>query len=171
MNRNYGYKWFTGGSSDLPCSDIYAGPAADSESETQAVENYINKYKGNWDTFLTIHTYGQWWFTSWGYTYDDPPEFDDLKAKAKIATDAIRSVNGTVFTYGSSAQILYLASGGSDDWAAGEAGIKYSFCLELRPGQTGVDSNYGFALPEDRAPMVGEETYAGIIALVKSLKP
>lgn len=76
-----------------------------------------------------------------------------------------------MFTYGSSAQILYIASGGSDDWAVGVAGIKYSFCLELRPGQTGIDSNYGFALPEDRAPMVGEETYAGIIALVKSLMP
>ncbi|CAF0839173.1 unnamed protein product [Brachionus calyciflorus] len=170
LNRNYGYKWMTGGSSSQPCSDIYAGPSADSELETQAVENYIKQYLGEWDTFLTIHTYGQWWFTSWGFTYDDPPNYDDLKAKAKIGVDAIKEVNGTVFTYGSSAQILYIASGGSDDWAVGEAGIKYSFCLELRPGQTGPDSNYGFTLPEDRAPLAGEETFAGIAAFLNSIK-
>lgn len=29
-------------------------------------------------------------------------------------------------------------------------GIKWSYCLELRPGQTGADSNFGFQLPEDR---------------------
>jgi hypothetical protein len=52
------------------------------------------------------------------------------------------------FTYGSSAQILYIASGGSEDWANGVAQIPYAFCLELRPGQTGTDSNFGFTLPE-----------------------
>ncbi|CAF1128592.1 unnamed protein product, partial [Brachionus calyciflorus] len=41
---------------------------------------------------------------------------------------------------------------------------------ELRPGQTGPDSNYGFTLPEDRAPLAGEETFAGIAAFLNSIK-
>jgi hypothetical protein len=43
--------------------------------------------------------------------------------------------------------------------------------LEGRPGQTGPDSNYGFTLPEDRAPKAGEEQYQGIVAFLKSIRP
>jgi hypothetical protein len=50
--------------------------------------------------------------------------------------------------------ILDINSGPSDDWARGAAGIQHSYTLELAPGQTGVDSNYGFTLPEDRVPKV-----------------
>jgi hypothetical protein len=58
------------------------------------------------------------------------------------------------------------AAGGSDDWAKGVAGIKYAHCLELRPASTGTDSNFGFQLPVDRVPRVGEETYRGFLAFL-----
>ena len=65
-----------GGSSTNPCSklnersflsvrsiqiihlkgEVYAGKSADSELETQAVENAILAKKGLWDAYLTIHT-------------------------------------------------------------------------------------------------------------------
>jgi hypothetical protein len=168
LNRNWGYKWMTGGSSNNPCSDTYAGPKADSELETQAVEKAIQS-RQNWAAYLTIHTYGLWWFTTWGYTQTLPPNYSDLYAKAKLGSEAIQSVYGTRYTYGSSSNILYIGSGGSEDWAEGVAKIKYAFCLELRPGQTGTDSFYGFSLPENRAPLVGAETYHGIKAFVKSI--
>lgn len=41
-------------------------------------------------------------------------------------------------------------SGVSDDWAKGDALIKYSYTLELAPGSTDSDYSFGFALPEDR---------------------
>jgi hypothetical protein len=47
------------------------------------------------------------------------------------------------FTY----HYLAAASGGSIDWTRGVANITYSIALELPPGQTGVDSSYGFTLP------------------------
>ncbi len=62
------------------------------------------------------------------------------------------------------------AAGGSFDWTKGVAGIKYSIALELRPGQTGPDSVYGFTLPETRVPTVGKETYTGLMAMIKSIK-
>lgn len=60
LNRNYGYKWLVAGASTNPCSDTFAGSAANSEPETQAVINAINAQKDKWDAFLTIHSYGQW---------------------------------------------------------------------------------------------------------------
>ena len=46
----------TGGSSSYPCSDIYAGPAGNSELEIQALQRAINNKLGQWDAYLTLHT-------------------------------------------------------------------------------------------------------------------
>jgi hypothetical protein len=171
LNRNSGYKWMTGGSSSSPCSDIYAGPSANSELEIKGVQNALKKKLGNWDAYLTLHTYGQWIFTPWGYTFTLPDDYDDLRKKANIAADAIRRTNGQRWVVGSSTVIFNGASsGGSEDWAKGVIGIKYAFCFELRPGQTGTDSNYGFALPADRIPLAGTETYNGIKEMLVSIK-
>jgi len=171
LNRNWGFHWMEGGASSNPCVDTYAGPRQDSELETQAVQKVLNAYKGDWDAYITMHTYGNWWFTPFGYTRTTNimPNFKELMAGAEIGVKAIKSINGISMTYGASANILYVASGGSEDWAYGVAGIPYAYCLELRPGQTGTDSNYGFGLPQDRAPLAGAETYAGVAAFLKSI--
>ncbi|MDQ3022093.1 MAG: T9SS type A sorting domain-containing protein [Bacteroidota bacterium] len=42
LNRNYNYGWgFDSGSSNDPESDIYRGPSAGSEPETQAIKNFV----------------------------------------------------------------------------------------------------------------------------------
>ena len=46
------------------------------------------------------------------------------------------------YKVGPAAQVNYVASGASDDWAKGEAGIKYSYTVELP--DTG---KFGFLLP------------------------
>ena len=51
--------------------------------------------------------------------------------------------------------MLYIASGGSIDWTLGEAGIPYSFGMELR--DTG---RYGFILPADQIIPTSEEVWA-----------
>jgi len=169
LNRNFGYQWMVAGASNNPCSDTFAGPTPDSELETKAVESVINSRQGLWDAFITIHTYGQFWFTPWGFTAALPSDYAELKAKSDIGAAAIRAVYGSVFSVGSSTNLLYAAAGGSDDWAKGVAGIKYSHCLELRPGQSGQDANFGFQLPVDRAPKAGEETYQGILAFLRAI--
>lgn len=100
-----------------------------------------------------------------------------MDAKAKIGVQALQAVYScflffiirklnkwsiifyffkeeTGWVTGSSSQILYVASGGSEDWAYGTAKIKYSYCLELRPGQdeTTITSGNGngFTLPESK---------------------
>jgi len=169
LNRNFAYKWMTGGSSSSPCSETYAGPKADSELETQAVESAILAKSGQWDAYLTIHTYGNFWLTSWSYTTEYPSDYNDILEKAKIGGNALSAYNGTKFTVGHSGQLFGRLSGVSDDWAKGTANIKYAYTLELSPGDNTADANYGFALPENRAPRVGEETYRGIKAFLNAI--
>ena len=51
--------------------------------------------------------------------------------------------------------LLYIALGGSMSWALGEAGIPYSYGMELR--DTG---RYGFLLPPEQIIPTAEETWA-----------
>jgi hypothetical protein len=172
LNRNFPFQWFTGGSSNNPCTDTYAGASAASEPETQATINAINRYRGQWDAALTIHTYGKWIFPPYGYSTVLPPDWTDQIDKARIISNAIAATYGqTGWLATNSAQTLGSTSGGTEDFTYATAGIKYSYCFELRPGQTGTDSTFGFQLPEDRAPLAGEETYRGILALINAIKP
>merc|ERR1712110_433690 len=97
--------------------------------------------------------------------------YDELMRVADIGKAAIKATNGKEFVTGSSTHIFNSpTSGGSEDWAKAVAGIKYSYCFELRPSQYGdSDSHYGFALPASRIPLVGIETYNGIAAMLDSI--
>ncbi len=193
LNRNFDFKWRMGGSSDKPCSDIYAGVSGNSELETKAVVAAINKKAGQWDAFLSLHSYGNWWLSSWGHSAEErPDDYQDLIDKEEIGAQAIKNQGGSVFKVGSSASLLckiqsflfvhFLKSslmnfknfldvntGSSIDWAKGVADVKYTYVLELRPGQGTEDLKYGFALPEDRMPAVATETYAGMKAFLNSI--
>ena len=55
-------------------------------------------------------------------------------------------------------------TGGSDDWAQGGAGIRYSFTMELPPR-----GNPGFVLPKEQILPVGREVFAGVAAMMNKL--
>lgn len=57
-----------------------------------------------------------------------------------------------------------LFPGGSDDWAKGKAGIKYSYTIELP--DKGI---YGFLLPADKIVPTGKELFTGVKSIVKSI--
>lgn len=57
-----------------------------------------------------------------------------------------------------------ILSGGSDDWAKGKAGIKYSYTIELP--DKGV---YGFLLPAEKIVPTGRELFTGIKSIAKSI--
>ena len=54
--------------------------------------------------------------------------------------------------------------GGSDDWAKGGAGIKYSYTVEL-PDR----GQHGFILPAQYIDGIGKEAHAGIMAMIRRL--
>lgn len=155
-NRNYDFHWDEGGSSDLPCSDTYHGPSALSEIEAQHVSDFLLANRNSIKVYLTLHSYGQYWLTPWGYTSNYPSDYDNLFALATEAVAALTAVHGTEYTIGTSTNTLYVASGGSDDYAKGVAGIAYSYTVELR--DTGA---FGFTLPAALIIPTAEETWEG----------
>lgn len=71
-------------------------------------------------------------------------------------------VSGNWFTVGPAAASLYPASGGSDDFYKGTAGIKYAYTLELRD-----NGRHGFVLPANHIIGSGRETMAFADTLAK----
>ena len=52
-----------------------------------------------------------------------------------VGTAALNRRHGKGYEYGPGGSILYPAAGAEDDWAKAKAGIKYSYTMELRPGE------------------------------------
>lgn len=164
-NRNWGFHWMEDGASSNPCSEIYAGSEAFSEVEMRNVRDQIIKYQDTLVAYLTFHSYSQLWMYPWGYTSDLPEDWQELDDLAQSAVDALTAVHGTRYDIGSSTTILYAAAGGSDDWAKGGAGVKYSYTIELR------DTGYwGFLLPPEQIIPTGEETFEGFKVVANFVK-
>nr|CAG4639773.1 EOG090X00QE [Daphnia pulex]SVE84696.1 EOG090X00QE [Daphnia pulex] len=142
IDWNFGFHWDEGGSSDLPCGETYNGGAPFSAIESQIVRDAVLSVANQSVVYLTVHSYGQYWLTPWGYTPEYPADYPQLYDLAVRAVDKLTAVYGTQYTIGTSTNVLYIASGGSDDWAKGGAGIPYSYTVELR--DTG---KFGFELP------------------------
>ncbi|ELU10131.1 hypothetical protein CAPTEDRAFT_219486 [Capitella teleta] len=139
LNRNFDFRWGTEGVSSNPCSDIFCGTEGGSEPETQAVQNELQRLGGGIVAMVTMHSYGNMWMFPWGTTVghrgrncDRASDHEDMKFVADRTADAIQQTYGTRWKRGNSCEVIYETSGGTDDYAKGVAGVKYSFCPELR---------------------------------------
>lgn len=95
--------------------------------------------RGKLDAYITLHTYSQMWIHPYNHaTKSFPEDIQDLVSVGKQGVNAIESVYGTKFRFGTGADILYPSAGGSDDWSKAKAGVKYVYLLELRPGEEGM---------------------------------
>ncbi|XP_052520556.1 carboxypeptidase B2 [Tympanuchus pallidicinctus] len=141
MNRNFDARWCGKGASPNECYETYCGPYPESEPEVKAVARFIRDHKDIIKAYITMHSYSQMVLFPYSYTMDKSKDHDELESLAKKAANAIRRTTKKIYKLGPGAQTIYLAPGGSDDWAY-DLGIKYSFTIELR--DTGT---YGFLLP------------------------
>lgn len=120
-NRNFDFKWGDNkGSSGNPNSDTYRGPAAASESEIQAVQNYAKASKPA--AFIDWHSYSRLNLYPWGYTREKAPDEPGLKALAH----KFSSWNKYTPEPGID---LYQTNGSSKDWGYGGAGAA-AFTIE-----------------------------------------
>jgi carboxypeptidase T len=138
LNRNYGYHWGEGGSSDYECDEIYHGPSAFSEPETQHFRDHVMSHP-NITLLVTYHNYSELVLYPWGYTYDQLPQPDRTRHQQLAAVYA----DFTGYTDQQSVD-LYPTSGDTTDWAYGALGIT-SFTVELSPGDFG-----DFYLPDEQ---------------------
>ena len=155
-NRNYDIEWMSTGASSNPCTETYAGPKPFSEPEMQHMRDFILARKGQLKAYISFHSYGQYILYPWGYTSKVPANEPELRNLASECAKAIAKTRKTKYTFGTSANHLYPAAGGSDDWAMAKAGISLSYTYELPGG------NSGFMLPPSEIKAVGTETFEAI---------
>uniref|UniRef100_A0A668APL6 Carboxypeptidase B2 n=1 Tax=Myripristis murdjan TaxID=586833 RepID=A0A668APL6_9TELE len=144
LNRNFDANWCTEGASDKPCSEIYCGAFPESEPESEAVANFLRSHKDSVQLYLTIHSYSQMLLFPYSCTLDEAENHNELVSFLVMAQEAaqkIRRYYRNTYKYGAGGKTIYLAPGGSDDWAY-NLGIKYSFTFELQDR-----GRYGFLLP------------------------
>ncbi|XP_044288863.1 mast cell carboxypeptidase A-like [Varanus komodoensis] len=156
LNRNFDVAWGKFDASENPCEEVYCGSSPESEQETKVVTAFIRSRISSIKAYLTMHSYSQMVLFPYGYTYEKTPNHDELNELAKRATEAIGSLYGKKYKYGTSATTIYPSSGCSDDWAYNQ-GIKYSFTFELRD-----KGRYGFLLPESQIKSTCQETMLAV---------
>ena len=131
LNRNYGFQWGTGGSSNSPSSDVYMGPTPFSEPETQAVKAWVEGHK-NIAIVFSMHTFSKLILYPWGHKYDNISD-DRVFRTHKNMAEKMAQWNG--YNPQQSSE-LYIASGDTSDWAVGAMGL-VSFTFELDPANNG----------------------------------
>ncbi|XP_044044485.1 carboxypeptidase B2 [Siniperca chuatsi] len=141
LNRNFDANWCTEGASSEPCTEIYCGAFPESEPESQAVANFLRSHKDSVQLYLSIHSYSQMLLFPYSCSLDEVENHKDLLEMVQEAAQKIRRHYRNTYKYGAGGKTIYLAPGGSDDWAY-NLGIKYSFTFELQDR-----GRYGFLLP------------------------
>jgi len=159
-NRNYGFEWSNKGASDKMCSETYHGTKPFSEKEAQISRDIMQELSGSCKFFLTLHSYGNYFIYPYGYTNDLPENWKDQDEVSQAGAKAIEEATGTRYKVGSISNTLYIASGGSTDYAYAEAKIPIALCMELTGGGW-----FGFDLPASKVEATVKESIAGIFAM------
>ncbi len=136
LNRNADFHWGASGVSWYPCDPTYPGVSAASEPEEVALEQYARSIfadqRGPLDTdaaptntegaMITLHSYGNYVLYPWGWASSQAPNHEDLRLLG------LKMGYFNRYEVDQASAGLYLAAGGSDDWAYGELGIAaYTF--------------------------------------------
>lgn len=140
LNRNYGYKWGTGGSSADPRSETFKGPKPFSEPETQALRDFVDS-QPRMTTLLTLHTFSELVLYPWGHSYDAIGEKDGEPEDAKVFKKMAEDIAAWNHYTPEQASELYIASGDTTDWAYGTHRI-IAFTFELTPTSMGEGGFY-----------------------------
>jgi hypothetical protein len=158
-NRNWDSNWGGPGASANECDETYRGASAFSEAETQASRDFLISIRASCNLMISIHAYSQLWLIPWGGYVTKPADYSELLRVGNLAVDALFAVNGKRFEAGTPPDLLYVASGGSFDWAKESNGIKYAYSPEVRPA---TQLEGGFEIPPSNIIPSGEEIFAAI---------
>uniref|UniRef100_A0A1L8EGB4 Zinc carboxypeptidase A 1 n=2 Tax=Haematobia irritans TaxID=7368 RepID=A0A1L8EGB4_HAEIR len=164
-NRNFDSHWMANeGASDNPCSETYAGTSPFSEPEAKALSEFVASIKDKINVYISFHSYGQYLLSPYGHTKEEFPEnYDDLLAIGDAFTNAVKGLAyNTQYTHGSTATVLYVASGSTVDWVFNELDVKVGYTIEFRD-----KGRYGFVLPPLQILPNCQELMAGMLALVE----
>jgi len=164
-NRNFGYNWRQGGSSNVACSDTYAGPTPFSENESRAMMDFYATVADKVDVYFCFHSAAQMLMYPLGNTAstENVPNHEDLDAIAEYAADALFRVYGTRYVYGNAMTTLYVTSGSSRDHAYGHFNTPLVFTYEMREGR----GESIFILPPEEIHPNSHEIFVSVLAVIE----
>ncbi|KAM6258718.1 LOW QUALITY PROTEIN: carboxypeptidase O [Spheniscus humboldti] len=159
LNRNFNSSWGSIGVSYNCSSEIFCGSGPESEPQTRAAAQFIERKKSDILCYLTIHSYRQYILTPYGSTTKPPSNSEELMRVAEKAAAALMGKYRTSYEVASTSLILYSNSGFSRDWAH-MIGIPFSYTFELDKG------THGFVLPPDQIQHTCEETILSVTTII-----
>lgn len=187
LNRNWGFSWAKTTSPAYskslhnPCTEVFIGPSAFSEPETQAPAAYMrarqkrslqltqtrpnkesNPGPGHVAAFLDFHSYAQILLPPWGYTAQTPLAQDGEFQTGLTASMVKAYVANSGRQFEAGADLLPADPGTAPDWAYGELGVRATMTVELEGSQ-------GFCEIPSNIRSIGEEQFAGVKALAEYL--
>jgi len=151
-NRNWSFKWNSGGSSSDPCSEIFHGRSPFDNVEVKGMADYGTRLLPRLKGYIDYHAYGQLYMRPWGYTRDAPADEARLQSIGDAAAAAIPRSRGKTYRSGRIAIIIYVASGSSADYFYGQHKVS-AFALEL---------NTNFVLPVSEIKPTGVENFDSV---------
>ncbi|RVE47382.1 hypothetical protein evm_007981 [Chilo suppressalis] len=111
--------------------------------------------------YITLHSYGQVIIFPFAHKEALCPDYIRLLEGATVMSKAIYDSSGNTYKVGVSRDVMYGASGTSNDFSYGVAGIPYCYLIELRSKQ------HKFKLPKEEIEETGEEIVKAIKAFVE----
>ncbi|MFN4292909.1 MAG: M14 family zinc carboxypeptidase [Thermoflexales bacterium] len=148
LNRNASFQWGVGGASTHPCNQTYLGPSAASEPEQHALEALMRGLFADQrgpalsdaapmtatGAMVTLHTFGDLVLLPWAWTscFGACPPAQRAPNDAGLRAFAFRMSYFNGYATGQASELLYSASGTTDDWAYGVLGVP-SFTFEIGP--------------------------------------
>lgn len=167
LNRNWDLD-FKGphSTSNSECSDIYTGPFAFSEPETQALRDLVLETPGI-QIHIDVHSYSQIVIGPWSYTDEIPPNLDVIESLGNGITNDISNHNGVPYRFSlhSKQAYIYLASGTMSDWTFSKNILSFGF--ELRPSRLDADT---FFLPTKEILPTCKEVFASIPRILRAAR-
>ncbi|RVE49837.1 hypothetical protein evm_005567 [Chilo suppressalis] len=161
LNRNFSCGWGGKGSSGAPTSVFYRGAQPFSEPESSAVRDMLMHAGISFKVYITLHSYGQVIIFPFAHKEALCPDYIRLLEGATVMSKAIYDSSGNTYKVGVSRDVMYGASGTSNDFSYGVAGIPYCYLIELRSKQ------HKFKLPKEEIEETGEEIVKAIKAFVE----
>ncbi len=138
LNRNWGHMWgislpHQSAGNGNPSSDVYWGPSAFSEPETQALRDLVLSkpgFRGHND----VHSHGQMLLHPWAWTSQDSPHAAWFLETGTEMRSRILAVHGLTYRPGKWYNVLYPSAGAAVDWMYADRGA-VTYTVELRGGR------------------------------------
>nr|XP_049704753.1 uncharacterized protein LOC110378813 [Helicoverpa armigera] len=162
LNRNFDHAFGTVGVKFNKQSEIYCGPYAFSERESNSMANFIMSKREALEYYFAFHSYGQYMIIPYANNKYHEDNFDEVRNMCNDAKTKIAQRFNTQYTVGTAYDTVgYVTSGVSGCWVKRRLRVPYVVTFELR------DSGFhGFALPPNKILPTCQETMDGVLSLL-----